>query len=641
MTGTLNVEKAKVDGVGVTEKDKSALDALLEKVDLERAEDEGSFRIIDAELSSEIVGTLRGHFTKKLIYNIPRRSERGKKSHRECDLMEGGCPYKDKNPHIHILGVGIQGALTAMRAYGRMRAIVPEMPEIVEQGDRLYWAAYAVATDRHTGNEYGRWYLEPVMRKAGQRSIENEFAASISESKALRNVMLALIPSGLMDSWLEDYRAGKRAFSERTAKAMGYGSEAQREKPEAKANPKRKSDNPKRKTPGERDLEGVIEELAEKMGVDSDELSSWSAGYYGTPGKAMLQINRAANGEEHDFDIVVNKFGEWKSSQADRKPEGEAEEPENEISGEVTDPEEPSQEEMDAWADEQYRKAQAESGHEGPPESEAQTTQEDEQEKVDPVLRKQYQDMVSGLFRKPRNLEAWQKIVTGEPKMSKWDSNQYQKAISCLPELRANRAKYINGMDESDLMTRDRLMSEYMQELKRVFETPQDLVGFQKDATGYGSMQDFGVKDLQIALILLRTLKTERAKQNTPELDITDEGTPVQAGEKQPPDDTGDLFMSKEAYQKMRGLVVQFPQYKNLGTINFRHKVNELIGYYPKRMALMNPEQGEIVIAHLEETLMEKLHPFSDKEKERIREEKEAAIESAAHGLNVSSPVAE
>jgi len=336
--GTLSVEKAKVNGATVTKADKTVLDQLLEKIDLDRAADEASFKIIDVELSREIVGTMRGHFAKNLIYNIPRKTAKGRKSLRECDLMTGGCPYKDQFPHIHILGVGIQGALTAMRSYGRISATIPDMPEVVEQADRLYWAAYAVAIDGHTGNEYGRWYFEPLMRKAGNRNIENEFGASICESKALRNVILGVIPSRLMESWLEDYRDGKQAFNVKTAKQMGYGPEPGTRRPPQKPKLKPKANKAKANTPGKRDLDAVIGKLAGEMAVDSAELSSWSNEHFGTTGKAMLQLNRALDDNEAKASVLV-EFNEWKSKQTEgtetqegkeestEKPEGE--QPEN------------------------------------------------------------------------------------------------------------------------------------------------------------------------------------------------------------------------------------------------------------------------------------------------------------------------
>lgn len=316
MNGTMNVEKAQVNGAQVTREDKSALDALLEKVDLERSADEASFRIIDAKLSDEIVGTMRGHFAENLIYNIPRRTNTGRKEHRECDLMPNSCPYKGKQPHIHVLGVGIQGALTAMRAYGRIHADIPSMPEMVEHGDRLYWAAYAVATDGHTGNEYGRWYFEPVMRKAGNKNIENEFGVSIAQSKALRNVILALIPARLMESWIEDYKAGKKAFSAKSAKNMGYGPKPKERRSRPKSNPEPNQKSTSNvKTPGERDLDTVIIQLSKDMKVNADDLASWATAYYETTGKAMLQLNRAMNGEETDFNTIIANFNEWKAKQ--------------------------------------------------------------------------------------------------------------------------------------------------------------------------------------------------------------------------------------------------------------------------------------------------------------------------------------
>ncbi|MHC4687972.1 MAG: hypothetical protein ACYTEW_27275 [Planctomycetota bacterium] len=312
--GTMKTDKAKVNGAEVTGTDKTKLDQIIEKMEAEQAEGADFSNLVNIELSSEIVGTLRGHFSENLIYNIPRRSSTGKTEHRECERMKGRCPYKGQK-HIHIVGVGYQGALTAMRAYGRMVARVEDIPEIVDQGDRLYWAAYGEATDRHTGNDIGRWYLEPVMRKSGNKFIENEFGASIAQSKALRNVILALIPAKLMEGWIEDYKSGKQEFSVERAKAMGYGPQEQKEAPKRKRREKTKP-NSNTSTQGERDLESVTNELAEQLSVDSGELSRFSSVHYDTKARAILAFNRALH-DELILNDISKKFTDWKAKQGD------------------------------------------------------------------------------------------------------------------------------------------------------------------------------------------------------------------------------------------------------------------------------------------------------------------------------------
>lgn len=328
MKGTMDTEQAKVDGAKVTTQDKTVLDQILEKVSMEQVENDAQFRIIDIELSSEIVGTMRGHFAKNLIYNIPRRSPKGRTSHRECDRMPNGCSYKGQ-PHIHIIGVGYQGALTALRAYGKMSATVKDMPEMVEQGAKNYWAAYGEATDRHTGNELGRWYMEPVLRKAGGKFIENEFGMSIAQSKALRNVILALIPAKLMEGWIEDYKDGKQAFNVQRAKEMGYGPQ-----PEEKKDQKKRKEKSQRtgnvQSPGEQDLTATIKRLAEQLSVDGSDLEKFYAEQGWTPGQAMLRFNNALN-EEADLNKVSLALDKWRE---DKKAEGSVD---SEVEMEPTD----------------------------------------------------------------------------------------------------------------------------------------------------------------------------------------------------------------------------------------------------------------------------------------------------------------
>jgi hypothetical protein len=321
--GTLDTDKAKVSGAEVTEQDQSTLDKILKKMEEDQTEADAFTNLVNVELSNEIVGTLRGHFSQNLIYNIPRFSGNGAKTHRECDLMKNPCPFKGKKPHVHIVGVGYQGALTALRAYGRMSATVEDMPEIVEQGDKLYWAAYGEAVDRHTGNDIGRWYLEPVLRKSGNKFIENEHGASIAQSKALRNVVLALIPAKLMEGWIEDYKSGKQAFDVQRAKDMGYGPEKQQEKTK-----ERRAKTEKERTvksPGQNDLAGVIDELAEQLSVYAPDLEAYYQEQEWTPGKAMLHFTKALN-EEAELNKLSGDLDRWITSRTPDVPEMEIEE---------------------------------------------------------------------------------------------------------------------------------------------------------------------------------------------------------------------------------------------------------------------------------------------------------------------------
>lgn len=313
--GTLNTEAAVVNGAKVKVKNEEELQEL---VDLERSQEEAAYRLIDAKLTGEIVDNLRGHFAVDLVYNIPRKSNTGKMSWKECDRMKGGCSYKNQSKHVHTLGVGYKGMLVAVQAYGRMKLDVPEPPSVVEEDDRYYWAAYGTARDGHTGNQIGRWYLQPLMMKAGNSQRENEHAAHIAESKALRNAGLALLPPALLKAWLDDYRNGKEPFSPERAKEMGYDEETEKEKPEEKRKPKEKSKSTT-KTGGQRDLAEATKELATKMKVDAKELEDFSAGYFDSIASAGKTFNRALDDKEGQtvYKSITEMFTEWKSKQGE------------------------------------------------------------------------------------------------------------------------------------------------------------------------------------------------------------------------------------------------------------------------------------------------------------------------------------
>ncbi len=281
------VQEAKIGELKVEEKD--ALDELLQKVKIPDGEE---YRIIDAALDQEIVETMRGHFRPELVYNVPFSSDKGSTSWRECDLIKGGCWYKQNNvKHIHVCGVGYEGAKTAMRSYGMLRAYVEDRPEVVEEGGILYWAAYAEVNDGHNGNAMGRWYFQPVMMKAGKGYKENEHACSIAQSKALRNCILALIPHDLIDKWLEDYRSGKAPFDPKRTKEMGYDKQTAPQ-PRTPRRPPKKQPEANGKTS---QLDEFMGQLASKRGLNLEIVSAWIEMKEETPARNTLFLNRCIN----------------------------------------------------------------------------------------------------------------------------------------------------------------------------------------------------------------------------------------------------------------------------------------------------------------------------------------------------------
>ena len=284
--GKAKVENASIDKLEVEEEKEVDWEELVKLPDTEQ------FRIMDSRLTTEIVDQLRGHYTEDLIYNIPRTGG-SKNTHPECDKMRGGCPYKGKSNHIHILGVGYQGALTAMRAYGQLKAYVQERPEVVEEGEKLYWAAYAEVTDGHNGNAIGRWYLESVLLTTRRGVIEKEFASSVAQSKALRNCILALIPHALLKQWIDDYRAGKQPFDPKRTKEMGYDKQTTTTRPAPRRKPKKEPESDGKPS----QMDEFIKQLADPngRGLNKEVLSAWIEMREETVARNTLFLNRCIN----------------------------------------------------------------------------------------------------------------------------------------------------------------------------------------------------------------------------------------------------------------------------------------------------------------------------------------------------------
>ena len=277
------VEKAKIGKMKVEEEE-------VNWEELVKLPDTEQFRIMDARLTNEIVDQMRGHFTEELVYNIPRTGG-SKNTHPECDRMKNGCPYKGKSNHIHILGIGYQGALTAMRAYGQLKAYIQERPEVVEEAEKLYWAAYAEVTDGHNGNALGRWYLETVLLTTKRGVIEKEFASSVAQSKALRNCILGLIPRDLINAWLEDYRSGKKPFDPGRTKEMGYNKQTAPAARTPRRQPKEKPESNGKSS----QMDQFKVDLAKKRNLTESIVDAWIEMRDETDARNTLFLNRCIN----------------------------------------------------------------------------------------------------------------------------------------------------------------------------------------------------------------------------------------------------------------------------------------------------------------------------------------------------------
>lgn len=273
------------------------------------------FNLISETLQAEVIDTIRSQFTGSVMYNIPRRSPSGgKKEWPACAQMPNGyCSYKGEN-HIHIVDVGIHGALVAAGVYGNLDFGVKQRPTVAEENDKLYWICEVFCYDEIRGNKITRWEFEPVMKKTrGGGFYEDEFAMKTVQSKGIRNMILAILPPHLRELWKKDYLEGRTPFDpSRILEAGGRGSPALPPKKEKKTPPpkeekkdEKKQNNHSPNSAGSNDLSTVIAQFADKYKVTPEIVGEWSSIEFDTPGQAMLNLTKALQDEEKAAEFVA------------------------------------------------------------------------------------------------------------------------------------------------------------------------------------------------------------------------------------------------------------------------------------------------------------------------------------------------
>lgn len=167
--------------------------------------------LVDIALSNEAGKEIAGMYDPVGIYNIPRKSESGKLDWGGlCDIIN--CPYKNQDKHIHTLGVGIAGAKRAMSLYGNLE-IMPEEPHLIDgEGEKL-WSCTATGIDHHNKNQIKLTYMQSASIKTREGKVfKNDNMPMIVQSKAIRNVILFLVPGSIQQKWIDNYIAGKQPF---------------------------------------------------------------------------------------------------------------------------------------------------------------------------------------------------------------------------------------------------------------------------------------------------------------------------------------------------------------------------------------------------------------------------------------------
>jgi len=165
------------------------------------------FMLMEKRDEAMIQEEILGRYTHEYVYDIPFKNKNGKET---CGIK--GCKYDGKIPHTHVQGLSYSGVKEAARLMGAIDTRLTE-PEMVEIKGRSFWKVGCKAVDLKTGRSTMKWKLQSVMKDMGEgKEMENEFAYEISQSKAERNAISALLPQNVIRAWIKDYIAGKEDF---------------------------------------------------------------------------------------------------------------------------------------------------------------------------------------------------------------------------------------------------------------------------------------------------------------------------------------------------------------------------------------------------------------------------------------------
>jgi len=207
--------KATIEGLKTETKDTEKTETLDEILEHTRES-----HIIELELSKEATRLALGESSDEYIYNIPRQAEYGQiDCGPMCDKMPRGyCKYRaDKAKHVHTLGITINGAMVIMNAYMGLE-IIPSDPEIkeytiMENGKlvtKSYWYVSVKGINSKTETKLTLPFMQPVLKKSGNYYNFDEYGPQIAISKAIRNIVLKIVPGNFQQSWIKDYVEGTK-----------------------------------------------------------------------------------------------------------------------------------------------------------------------------------------------------------------------------------------------------------------------------------------------------------------------------------------------------------------------------------------------------------------------------------------------
>lgn len=299
------------------------------------------FRVIDKHMMSEAIAGTSALFQKNVCYNIPRKTKSGLKSMAACKRMPNGyCKYEGKDPHMHNVDVGIEGARIAAQAYGGLTYGPLSMPTVVMMNDKQYWVVEVECYDEIRNLRVNAWQFQEVVLVWGDTITEIEHGAAIVQAKGLRKVILSVVPPQLRQIWVKNYLDGADDFDPFAVAALPGGREglagrgkegalppAEKKKPTPKKKdpPKKQNGNGKKAPPtqGGMDLQKAATQVATKLKAPAPEVIEFSSSTaFNNQGAATVQFVRALSSEP-DFQKLKKKFDDWKTAKT--KAEADAE----------------------------------------------------------------------------------------------------------------------------------------------------------------------------------------------------------------------------------------------------------------------------------------------------------------------------
>lgn len=283
------------------------------------------FRVIDIAITNEIVEGLRGHFQQELCYNIPRRSETGRVEWPECDRMPNGyCKYRKEGvKHIHIVGIGYQGAAEALQVMPGFTADVVEAPTTVQEMGQAFWRCKAECRDTRTGSSITRWAMKPYLVSRREGVVVDEFAYLVVQSLAVRNVILAMVPYALKSAWIEEYKLGAKAFSKPRGRRRQSGSKGKRDALPEKASPAgaktgKPADKPEALSKAAKEqLESAAKQAGSKIKMDPEMLVDFAMdrGEFFTVAQATVLFVQASKDPLKEEELKT-RFSHWLDAKA-------------------------------------------------------------------------------------------------------------------------------------------------------------------------------------------------------------------------------------------------------------------------------------------------------------------------------------